>query len=131
MMNPMIRRYLLFQLPGWIAAVAVLGFCVVRGWVSLGMAFGLFALWILKDLAFYPLVRKAYDPRDIDVQKKLIGLEGVAIEPLNPTGYVRVRGELWKARVESKEGQGRASLESGAAIRVLDVDGMTLVVESL
>lgn len=40
-------------------------------------------------------------------------------------GRVRVRGETWRARQAEDD---RANLESGAVVRVVDRDGLTLVV---
>ena len=56
----------------------------------------------------------------------LIGTAGQTRDPLTPdtTGYVLVRGELWRAR-------SRSPVPSGAPIRVLQVDGLTLDVEPL
>ena len=56
----------------------------------------------------------------------LVGIAGQARDPLTPnaTGYVLVRGELWRAR-------SRSPVEPGAPIRVLQVDGLTLDVEPL
>jgi membrane-bound serine protease (ClpP class) len=48
----------------------------------------------------------------------LIGTEGEA----RPGGYVFVNGELWRAR-------GAEHLTAGARVRVLAVDGLTLIVE--
>jgi membrane-bound serine protease (ClpP class) len=56
----------------------------------------------------------------------LIGTAGRARDPLTPgtTGYVLVRGELWRAR-------SRSPVPAGASIRVLQVNGLTLDVEPL
>jgi membrane-bound serine protease (ClpP class) len=56
----------------------------------------------------------------------LIGTAGQARDPLTPdtTGYVLVRGELWRAR-------SRSPVPPGAPIRVLQVNGLTLDVEPL
>jgi membrane-bound serine protease (ClpP class) len=56
----------------------------------------------------------------------LIGTAGQARDPLTPdtTGYVLVRGELWRAR-------SRSPVAPGAPIRVLQVNGLTLDVEPL
>lgn len=59
----------------------------------------------------------------------LVGKTGIVLEELDAvqhSGRVRVRGEEWKALLE--EG---ASLESGRAVRVVRVDGATLIVESV
>jgi membrane-bound serine protease (ClpP class) len=56
----------------------------------------------------------------------LIGIEGRARDTLAPdtTGYVLVRGELWRAR-------SRATVSPGTPIRVLQIHGLTLDVEPL
>ena len=61
--------------------------------------------------------------------KPVTGVEGIkdeigeAIEPLEPTGYVRVHGEMWKA--ESLSGK----IEKGQKIKVMRIEGLTLFVE--
>ena len=56
----------------------------------------------------------------------MIGEEGEAVADVAPDGVVRVRGALWRARTN------RATpLVSGAAIRVVEVDGLLLEVEPL
>ena len=49
------------------------------------------------------------------------GMVGERAEVIGP-GRVRVRGEIWRAR--GSEGQ-----DEGQAVRVADVDGLTLLVE--
>jgi membrane-bound serine protease (ClpP class) len=51
----------------------------------------------------------------------LVGSVGVVATSFNPTGYVRVRGELWKASCQSK-------LEVGDEVMVIKMEGMKLVV---
>ncbi len=51
----------------------------------------------------------------------LLGAVAEVVEPCNPDGWVRVGGELWRARCE-------AGAEAGARVRVRAVDGLTLVV---
>ena len=53
----------------------------------------------------------------------LRGAVGEAREPIGPDGYVFVMGELWRARSET------GAIPSGEAIRVVDIDGLTLIVE--
>ena len=59
-------------------------------------------------------------------QEGLVGIEGRARDALAPhtTGYVLVRGELWRAT-------SRSPVSPGDAIRVLGVKGLTLDVEPL
>jgi membrane-bound serine protease (ClpP class) len=53
----------------------------------------------------------------------MIGLVGVAHTDLNPAGEVLVHGELWRARAPGRVPQ-------GARIRVREIEGLTLLVES-
>jgi len=52
----------------------------------------------------------------------LIGASGLVVQECRPIGRVRVRGEIWRAR--SSE-----DLESGARVRIVDRDRLTLLVE--
>ena len=52
----------------------------------------------------------------------LVGEPGEVVEACDPTGRVRVRGELWNARSGQPLGAGRL-------VRVTAVDGLTLEVE--
>ena len=81
--------------------------------------------WVIKDYALYPWLRSAYaiDPRRPIEQ--MIGLRGYPVEPLMPTGYVRVRGELWLAR--AAEEIHAAGVDN--VVEVVGVDGTSLVVK--
>ena len=52
----------------------------------------------------------------------LIGARAEVVAPCRPEGQVRIQGELWRARCE-----GGADL--GDAVRVIERNGLTLVVE--
>lgn len=52
----------------------------------------------------------------------MVGEAGVVTERCAPSGTVRLRGEIWKARCE-------AGASVGHRVRVTAVDGLTLVVE--
>jgi membrane-bound serine protease (ClpP class) len=53
----------------------------------------------------------------------MIGLIGVAQTDLDPAGEIRVHGELWKARASGR-------IPQGSRVRVREIEGLTLVVES-
>ena len=53
----------------------------------------------------------------------LVGARGEVVEACEPTGRVRVRGELWQARCPTPA-------ISGQRVRVTAVDGLTLEVEA-
>ena len=56
--------------------------------------------------------------------ESLIGREVEVRDALRPVGSVRVKGEVWKARCDGGAG-------TGERVRVVGIDGLTLVVEPL
>ena len=123
--QPVLSRYLLFQIPGWVLAVVVLALLVRLVDLSPQIALLLFALWVIKDFILYPLVRIAYEPGNPETTDGLIGAIGIAQGRLDPDGYVRIGAELWRAELDAS----LAPLESGAGVRVQSVHGLTLRVE--
>ncbi len=55
----------------------------------------------------------------------MVGARGVAEDRLAPSGYIRVRGELWQTEVMG----GDPPIEKGASVRVREVSGLTLLVQ--
>jgi membrane protein implicated in regulation of membrane protease activity len=119
------RRYLLFQIPGWIVAAALAA--ASTGWPGLrwSTAALLFAAWVAKDLVLYRFVRHGYVPGDGEANRALLGAKGLAEQSLAPTGWVRVRGELWRAHLLP----GARPVARGAPVRVVALEGMEIVVE--
>lgn len=59
-------------------------------------AVGLFAFWVLKELAMCAVLRRTFLPPATGPEG-LVGTRGVTREELAPRGYVRVGSELWLA----------------------------------
>ena len=118
-------KYTLLQIP----AIALLIMIVIfaRKWIFFPAWIGwtVVVLWTLKDIILFPFVWRSYDSGIPDDALNMVGKQGIAEERLSPGGYVRVRGELWKAEV-AKDG---APVEAGEPVRVRDVRGLTLKVE--
>jgi membrane-bound serine protease (ClpP class) len=57
----------------------------------------------------------------------MLGWLAIAQTPLSPEGHVLVRGELWRARLTSKDG----AVAAGGHVKVLRADGMLLEVTSV
>ena len=55
-------------------------------------------------------------------QCDMVGIEGKVVTRLNPEGFVRVQGELWKSRAE------KGPLEPGTEISVIAQEGFRLIV---
>ncbi len=117
-------RYALFQLPEIGMVVAIL--FLIREWSDLSdrlFALILF-LWVLKDVALFPFLWRAYDPKVLSPFHSLVGRTAVARDRLDPEGYVWMGAELWRARVET----GYKAVEIGGRVVVMGVIGLTLQV---
>ena len=107
--------------------VVILALVLARHYLGLStwLAAAILAAWILKDIALFPKVWRAYAVQDNRPVKQLMGLEATVTADLDPVGYVRVRGELWRAGIRDP----RHPAQKGEKVKVVDVKGMTLVVE--
>ena len=114
------RRYALLQIPAAIAVGAALVVAIRLSWLGEGAALAAFALWILKDVAIYPLVRRAYEPPGGADAARLVGRVGRAREDLAPFGYVLLAGELWRAEAIETD----APIRAGERVRIESVDGL-------
>ena len=118
-----VMRYTACQLPGLIIVVLLL--LLLRQWLGLSLTTlaALVAAWVLKDVVMFFYAWSAYDRRDRPIAGKLIGETGVAVDDIDPDGYVRIGGELWQARSR------RAPIGKGEPIRVIASEGIRLIVE--
>jgi membrane protein implicated in regulation of membrane protease activity len=120
-----IIRYTLFQIPDLI--LLSLGVAAAVRWWGLPVpaAYGLVAVWVAKDVIMYPILRVAYQSDSSSGVDAITGALGVVTQPLVPAGYVRLGPELWKAELVN----GSEDVSVGSAIRVVEVRGLTLIVE--
>ena len=58
-----------------------------------------------------------------DGKEALLGAEGEAVAWRGEDGRVRIRGEIWRARASKP-------LKPGTRVKVVDRDGLVLIVES-
>jgi membrane protein implicated in regulation of membrane protease activity len=120
-------RYLLLQAPD----VVLAGLVLVGLWnwmdVPTWAAVAAMVVWVGKDVAMYPLVRRSFMLGESDWVgvRSLLGARGVATVDLAPSGWVRVKGELWQAEALREED----SVPEGTRVRVREVRGMILVIE--
>jgi membrane protein implicated in regulation of membrane protease activity len=120
-----VLRYALYQIPDM--AILFLILFVLHQWVdlSLWLYMGFVSLWMVKYVLVFTFVWPAYDkPLPGDV-KSLIGTEGIAEERLDPSGYIRVHGELWRAEVIGKA----IPIEKGQTVLIERACGLTLLVK--
>ena len=83
------------------------------------------AVWIGKDFALYPALRGALADDSVMPSDLLVGAAGVVTRSRGREGYVRIGAELWRAEPVHDA----PSLGVGSEIRVLEVRGLTLIVE--
>lgn len=92
-------RYWLLQLPGMALLIFVLFLLRDRLEIPAWALWSIVAIWVAKDALLYPLVWRSYDAAYPVTTHSMEGAHGVATERIDPTGYVRVRGELWRAEL--------------------------------
>jgi len=120
-----LQRYVGYQAPGVVFVAVAAGIAWGAEAISGALAVGLVALWVAKDVALYPLVRRSY-ARGETPGERLVGTEAEVRVALDPVGWVWVRGELWRAEVRP----GMAPLAVGRRVVVRGLDGLVLVVEA-
>jgi membrane-bound ClpP family serine protease len=84
------------------------------------IAFG--AAWEAAETGFW--IRWSQRRRARVGAETLIGATAKVVTRLEPEGRVQVNGELWAARSTGAE-----AVDSGRAVRILTLEGLTLVVE--
>lgn len=117
------RRYLVLQLPGTALILLIVALLHEAWGLSIPVAALIVAAWVVKDMLLFPIVRSAYEPDPRTAVERLIGERGRTTQELAPAGYVRVKGELWRA--EASDG---AAIAPGRPIVVAAVKGSTLLV---
>ena len=122
-----VLRYALIQLPGTVLLVLVI-LLINRWWVSvpLWLGLGIVGLAIVKDLVLFPLVWRSYTGGNPDDPSSMIGRRGIVIGRLDPEGYVRVHGELWRAETVEND----RPVEEGRSVAVVEVSGLKLYVRT-
>jgi membrane-bound ClpP family serine protease len=59
--------------------------------------------------------------RSEPAERRIVGQRGTAVTDIAPTGFVRVRGELWQAASDD-------NIAAGSEIYVRDIHGLKLTV---
>ena len=121
-----LAKYWAIQLPATVLAIAILLLVEDRlGWPQ-WIVWTIVAAWVAKDAILYPFVWRAYHPSDpAALPYPLEGARGIAIHRIDPSGLVRVSGELWQAELS----RGAQGIEEGETVQVNARRGLTLLVE--
>ncbi len=116
-------KYSLLQLPG--LALLVLILLLLRHWIDVPAwaEWTIVSLAVIVDVIMYPFVWRAYDKDNPD---SMSGSQGIAVDRLSPSGHVRIKGELWRAKII----EGGSAIEKGEVVTVRGISGLTLIVQS-
>jgi membrane-bound ClpP family serine protease len=121
-----LAKYWALQLPSILLVMVVLLAIEERFAWPQWLVWTIVAGWVAKDAILYPLVWRAYDPSDSTAWPyPMEGAKGVAIDRIDPSGRVRVRGELWRAELW----RGTRRIEEGERVQVNERHGLTLLVQ--
>lgn len=115
-------KYTLLQLPA--LALLFVGLILLTKWIMIPkwIFWGIILLWVLKDLILFHFTWRSYT--SFSKENPMINLKGKAEERLDPSGYVSVKGELWKAELMNG-----GMVEAGEEVIVRKSKGFSLVVE--
>jgi membrane-bound serine protease (ClpP class) len=121
------RAYLLkesAELAVLIAVLAVVSrFIHIPTWVLVGVPIGKI---ILSSAMYVLFLRRSFLCTARVGPESLIGLTAEAVTPLNPSGQVKINGEIWSAL-----SQNGTTIPSQQKVRVLEAHGNTLYVAIL
>ena len=117
-------RYILLQVPGTALLVLILIQLSNRFDLPVWSVWGIITISVAKDIILFPFVWSAYDWDRQGEANSMAGRRGIAKDRLAPSGYIKISGELWKARVV----EGSPSVEKGEGVRVEERQGLTLLV---
>jgi membrane protein implicated in regulation of membrane protease activity len=122
-----ILRYALFQILGLVFLLLLLSIANqifgLQGWLMLSIVL----LWVAKDVILFPFTWRAYDQDRSGQLHSMIGSRGIARERLAPSGYVLIRGEMWRGEVMGN----LSPVEKDESIRVHETRGLTLLVQPI
>ena len=116
--------YVVSQAAGWLLVAGLIA-VLVHAYGLPAWTWAAVPLVVAKDLLLLLVIHRVSGPPKAGPES-LIGARGESIEAVAPTGYVRVRGELWKAETRQPAGM---AIPKGRPVVVQQVRGLTLVVD--
>lgn len=119
-------KYLLFEIPQWFLLAFILWILVETVDIPVWAVQGFFVVWVFKDIALFPRVRNAYENDAKTGTEELIGVKATTQERLDPEGFVRIQGVLWKARAEPAD----QPINRDSVVTVCAARGLILIVQA-
>ena len=118
------RVYALREAVEWLLIVVGLviasRFIQVPPWAWIGIPAGKL---LFSVSAYVLLLRRALERRHATGPSALVGEVGIVLKALHPTGQIKIRNEIWRARSHDE-----SEIRAGMVVRVVDVAGGTVIV---
>jgi membrane protein implicated in regulation of membrane protease activity len=119
-------RYLLMQIPSGFAVALGLWAFVHWGPLTPAIAAVLFGVWVVVEIALYPVLRIGYEAGGQQAgAEAMIGAIGTVSQDLDPEGFVQFGHERWRALAAT----GPLPIAVGTRVRIREIRQLTLVVE--
>lgn len=120
-------NYVLIQTP--FAALFLMVLLILKDWLDFSgwIAWAGFLAWLLKDIILFFVLWPAYEPHQGEGRYSLQGKTGTARTWLDPEGLIRIRAEIWKARLAP----GQAAVSPGQTVQVVKRQGLVLIVRAV
>ena len=119
-------RYLLMQIPSGFAVALGLWAFVHWGPLTPTIASILFVVWVMVEIALFPVLRIGYETGGQQAGvEAIIGAVGKVSQDLDPEGFVQLGHERWRALAAT----GPLPIKAGTRVRIREVRHLTLVVE--
>ncbi len=83
--------------------------------------------WLIKELVTVPFTWPLYIRPRLSPTELMLDQEGVAINKLDPGGFVKFHSEIWQAEATDPD----SVIEKGEHVRIREIRGMTLIVEKI
>ena len=108
--------------------VAALGLVYLVLWgfkIAIPLWFAIVIALLLGTFVFitHKVIIPSFHKEQVTGSEGMIGMEGKVVEPLNPSGFVRVEGELWKAKAAGED------IAAGEDVEILGLKKLTLEVK--
>jgi len=105
-----------------IAVIVLVGLPELGIKVPLGVLIALMVVWGAFSVFTYRVGSRALMKKPVVGLPNMIGSLGKVASPLDPNGFVRIKGELWEAKSVGEE------IDTGEEVTVVGQDGLKLIV---
>ena len=124
MLSRATRLYALRETVEWLLVVLGLAvasrFIRIPLWAWIGIPAGKF---LFSVAAYALLLRRSLERRHATGPSALVGEAGVVLKALRPTGQIKIRNEIWRARSHDE-----SEIREGTTVCVVDIVGGTVIV---